>query len=348
MTDHEGIHAQFRTKNNKNGPGIWKFPSELLENKRFMEDFKSFWQEFRNTKNEFQFLTQWWDYGKLYIKCLAQKHQKLAIRTDQVEINKLNQKINHESTRPTPDHAHIDQLKGQRQIIQRRLDGEVKAEEDYQKFSEDEKPTKFFYSTLKEHQQRTTLTKLNTNTEENPVYIENFSEILEKSREFYEKLYTAQNELDVNYQEAFLSKTRKKISAESYRLLEEPLTLEELKKARFKMANNMPGKDGLTSEFYKAVWNDIQDDFLEVVQDIHQLQNLPTSQKSALITLILKEDQNPEFLNSYRPITLLGVDYKIITKALANKLQKVLHEIIEPDQTCGIPGRTIMHNCTLL
>ena len=53
-------------------------------------------------------------------------------------------------------------------------------------------------------------------------------------------------------------------------------------------------------------------------------------------------------LKNWRPISLLNLDYKIATKALSNRLRKVLPLILSEDQTCGVPGRSIFENLFLL
>ena len=55
-----------------------------------------------------------------------------------------------------------------------------------------------------------------------------------------------------------------------------------------------------------------------------------------------------EDLTNWRPITLLNTDYKIIAKTLANRLKKVLAYCINIDQTCSVPGRSIVDNCALI
>ena len=45
-----------------------------------------------------------------------------------------------------------------------------------------------------------------------------------------------------------------------------------------------------------------------------------------------------------RPLTLLNIDYKILAKALDLRLRDILPEIISPDQTGFIPGRSIVTN----
>ena len=52
---------------------------------------------------------------------------------------------------------------------------------------------------------------------------------------------------------------------------------------------------------------------------------LSISQRRGIILLIPKEN--------LRPISLVNVDYKILTKAIAKRLEKALLSIINPDQT---------------
>ena len=40
----------------------------------------------------------------------------------------------------------------------------------------------------------------------------------------------------------------------------------------------------------------------------------------------------------WQPISLLNVDYKLCTRALAGRLLKVLHHVIHRNQACGVKG----------
>ena len=51
---------------------------------------------------------------------------------------------------------------------------------------------------------------------------------------------------------------------------------------------------------------------------------------------------------NWRPISLLNVDYKIASRAIAGRLLKVLSSVVDKDQTCGVPGRFIGENVALL
>ena len=59
----------------------------------------------------------------------------------------------------------------------------------------------------------------------------------------------------------------------------------------------------------------------------------------ASISVILKKDKDAEECSSYRPISLLNVDFKIAAKILARRLEKILPKLIDPDQTGFVKAR---------
>lgn len=65
---------------------------------------------------------------------------------------------------------------------------------------------------------------------------------------------------------------------------------------------------------------------------------LPSSLREANISLILKKGKLPEDCASYRPISLLNVDLKILSKILAKHLELLLPLLINEDQTGFIKG----------
>uniref|UniRef100_A0A669BN31 Reverse transcriptase domain-containing protein n=1 Tax=Oreochromis niloticus TaxID=8128 RepID=A0A669BN31_ORENI len=72
--------------------------------------------------------------------------------------------------------------------------------------------------------------------------------------------------------------------------------------------------------------------------------SLPPSLLQASISLILKKDKDPLQCGSYRPISLLNVDYKILAKLLAMRVEAALPSVINPDQTGFIKGRYAFSN----
>ena len=54
------------------------------------------------------------------------------------------------------------------------------------------------------------------------------------------------------------------------------------------------------------------------------------SQKRGIISLIPKKDRDTSLLENLRPIPLLNVDYKIVTKVIAKRLEKLLRKLSTP------------------
>jgi len=69
--------------------------------------------------------------------------------------------------------------------------------------------------------------------------------------------------------------------------------------------------------------------------------HLLISQRLGIISLIPKKDKNLEYLKNWRPVSLLNNDYKIATKAIALRMEKVLPKIIDESQTGYVKGRYI-------
>ena len=76
--------------------------------------------------------------------------------------------------------------------------------------------------------------------------------------------------------------------------------------------------------------------------------NLPISQGQAVIKLIAKKDRDKRFAKNWRPISLLNVDTKILSKSLAEKLKNVLPELISSNQTAYVTNRYISESGRLI
>ena len=66
-------------------------------------------------------------------------------------------------------------------------------------------------------------------------------------------------------------------------------------------------------------------------------------QKQGVLSLLFKKG-DPENLENWSPISLLNTDYKILTRTLAIRLQKVLPKIINLDQQGYLKNRNIAFN----
>ncbi|GKU96282.1 hypothetical protein SLEP1_g9530 [Rubroshorea leprosula] len=111
-------------------------------------------------------------------------------------------------------------------------------------------------------------------------------------------------------------------------------------------SSKSPGPDGFNFRFVKAMWEDIKADVVGFVQEFHRNGKLVYGSNASFIVLIPKVD-NPQKIEEYRPISLIGVMYKIIAKLLANRLRKVLPKIIGEQQMAFIGGRQLVEGAVV-
>ena len=85
-----------------------------------------------------------------------------------------------------------------------------------------------------------------------------------------------------------------------------------------------------------------QETYLSIVSIIHMTGELSNTQKEVVIKLIEKKGKDKRHISNWRPISLINVDTKIGSKAIATRLQKVLPKIIHFNQNAYVKGRTIL------
>ena len=124
-----------------------------------------------------------------------------------------------------------------------------------------------------------------------------------------------------------------------------PVTKQECVTALLKMSNNKsPDSGGFRMEFYKFFWNDLNDLLLQTYQFSYDVGVLTDTQREVIIILMPKGSKDPLLPSSYRSITLLNIDYKIIATATNSRMKCYLNKIVRPGQNAFIKGRHIGDN----
>ncbi|GJY70863.1 putative RNA-directed DNA polymerase [Tanacetum coccineum] len=166
----------------------------------------------------------------------------------------------------------------------------------------------------------------------NPVLIKNHI------YQFYESKFKETS----NRRPTFTSNLFKHISVEDSNLLDRTITPQEIKDAIWDCGGDKaPGPDGFTFKFIKKHWEIIKDDIIAYVKEFENTAYIPRGCNSSFITLIPKID-DPLTIGEFRPISLIGCQYKIIAKILANRLSLVIPSVIGEVQMAYIKGRQII------
>ena len=118
-----------------------------------------------------------------------------------------------------------------------------------------------------------------------------------------------------------------------------PITADKIEAVIKKLpTQKSPGPDGFTGEFYKAFKEELTPILHRLLKKIQSDGRLPNSFYEASIILIPKPDKDTTKKESFRPISLINIDTKILDKILANHIQQYLKKIIYHDQVGFILG----------
>ena len=134
-----------------------------------------------------------------------------------------------------------------------------------------------------------------------------------------------------------------KLNNDQCTLCEKDTTKEEVKHELNKIEiNKSPGNDGLTKYFYEAFGDHVKVPLLLLLKMTFLKEKLSTSQKQAVIKLIKKKDRDKRFIKNWRPISLLNVDVKLISKVLSNRIKNLLPNLISNNQNACVANRFII------
>jgi len=174
-------------------------------------------------------------------------------------------------------------------------------------------------------------------------------EILEEEERFFKQIYTSKNTNPNSSELVEFFNTENALSEETAKICKGILSIDECKRALMTMeSNKTPGTDCLTSEFYRFFWNAVGKFMVESFNYAFQHRSLSISQHPGIISLIPKKNKNTEYLTNWRPVSLLNVDYKIATKTIALRLEKILPSVIHPCQSGYVKCRFIGESIRLM
>ncbi|KAL9673267.1 hypothetical protein QQ045_029521 [Rhodiola kirilowii] len=178
--------------------------------------------------------------------------------------------------------------------------------------------TRFFHERASERKRINTITRIKG---ENGSWVTDEEEICRRAMLFFEDLFRQDGGvLAADWEEA-LSQINTAIR-EDYQQLSMPFTA--------------------TERNWELVKKDVTDFALRFLNE----GDLDPAVNETLITLVPKVKSPAEF-NDFRPISLVNVAMKVITKAMENRLKGTLMSLISVSQSAFVPGRLISDNILL-
>ena len=344
--DHLGVIVQLRDYNYKQGKGYWKTPTWILQSEETQQTLKKLLNTFINNNLKDQNLQ------KSY-RLLKQEVRKTLQRIHKVQISKENNKLKqmfHSLEKALiqhqlqPNDQSKEHIKEKKNLLKTYKTEYIKRKQNtnFQKiFNETEKNTRFFFqrgkNRLSNKKQHIQSVILDDQTISNEQY-----EIEKQHIKYWEQTFKTNLETQNQHNSTLLNNVENTLNENDKQYIDQDITQTDIIEAINHLTKNKtPGKDGLSAEVFQLhpeLWAII----LEKVysKSIFQENRIYDSQNMAVLNLIFKKN-DPNLPKNYRPIALLNIDIKILTKILSYRLNQIIHKIIHPDQTGFIKNRFI-------
>ena len=339
-TDHRAFYMAVDINPFERGMGYWKFNVSHLRDKEFTELMNEeidicIASSIQKTPLEV------WEILKTRIAKVSKNYSRSKAACKNIVIANLSEIVcDYESRLPLTREEN-----GLYESTKRDLDQELltKAEgllfrSKVQWYEEGEKNTKYFFSLEKARYNAKTCYRIINQEGQD---IQDPTAILEEQRKFYQDLYQEDKHVKFTCQNEYGVKVPEEIVTQQ----ELQLTMIDLERAVKAMNNNKtPGGDGIPVDFYKVFWGKLKQPFYQMALYSYEVGKLHESARKGILNLIPKSNKDSRFIKNLRPITLLNVDYKIIEKAIANKMIPALEHIIHKDQRGFMKNRRISVN----
>jgi len=214
-------------------------------------------------------------------------------------------------------------------------------------YEEGEKSSKYFLTLEKINQAKKAIYQLQ---DQQGRILKTKEDISAEIVRFYSELYDKDNtKCEDSIKEEFFSEVRDVLTEDQMKSCEGFVTHQEILAALKQTSNNKsPGIDGIPADFYKVFWNDIASYLVNAINKAFQKGEMSVNHRRGIISLIPKKNKDSMFIKNWRPITLLCADYKLLSKAIANRIKVHLVDLIHTDQSGFVKDRYIGQNIDLL
>lgn len=165
--------------------------------------------------------------------------------------------------------------------------------------------------------------------------------MLKHASDYYADLFGPAQEFNIQI-DPNIWESLPQLSDEENDLLCSPFTEAEIKSALIQMEKNKAvGPNKIPIEFYQSCWDIIKNDIVQFFDDFHKNRVDISRINYGIITLLPKIKEATR-IHQFCPICLMNCLYKLVTKTLTIRMEKVADILIHNTQTTFMKGRNIM------
>ena len=341
-TDHSAITLHIYTSLPARGPGFWKFNIPHLNDAQYLSGVREVIKESKKKYIDCDPAMQW-EMTKCEIAGYSSLFSRITAAKKKEKLANYTRALNYLSTLMVTDDdeeviKEFEKISAEMELYMQEKTQTLMFMSRANYHLEGERNSKYFLSKAKKQAMKKIMLYLENDKGETVSGIQN---ILEEQIKYYESLYSA----DANVIFNLSNETNVKISEEERRNLETPITKEELKTAVSLFApDKTPGCDGFPALFYQTLWDDISDMYFEAILFAFESNKLHISARRGYLSLLLKKNRNILKLKNWRPLTMLSMDFKILSKTLDRRLKTCIGTVISDYQTGFMEDRLILNN----
>lgn len=201
-----------------------------------------------------------------------------------------------------------------------------------------DKNTKFFHNSTN---MRRNINKIKQITNPKGTLIEEPKAIAEEAINHFRNTLNNDDSFDLTTQNQLLDNIPRIINQDINKSLKAKFTMEEIGKVLKQMQpDKAPGPDGFPAMFFQRCWEFVGLEVTDALKGIRNSGKLLKEINNTFLVLIPKKDKVESF-NDCRPIALCNTIYKLLSKTLANRMQKLLPTIFSKEQTGFVQERSI-------
>ena len=354
LADHKMVTIEVRISSSSYGKSYWKFNNALLKDDNFTSLIRSSIPQIleQNDRPECS--------RTLLLETLLTvlrgeiisyaSHRKKAMREKIDSAEKTIFQLTNKHDLSEQENDDLNSAKNERDNLITEITGRnmFLSAVRWKQFGE--RGSKYFHNLKRRNiPNSTTKSLFLTHSKDGDSFSEDVKDMLTECHTFFKEMYRAPNDsLQIDQSENIFANI-KRLNERENKLCEGILTEREIQTALHTLKNGAsPGPSGFTVEFFKFFWEELKSSVTQTFQEIQQSGKMKASLKQSVTILIPKRGKDQRRVENLRPISLLDVPYKIFTKAIALRINYVITNCIEDDQTGFIKGRFIGENIRLI